>query len=598
MDIFDHLFDFFDHIFEFTLTHADHVLDYALRTEILSGLTILFLLILVLNRRKGHSFSDPELERIARELKKDRKVTVDFTLLAEKLWLAEDRERLYHLISELEKMREREAAEARDKTENESKPRSSEDTTSVSTDSAPPKAPAGTTPTEEGGLQNSEEGRRTPEKRPVGSDTPLEKERYLRERHERMAAFFDRYISPYSEKLKREGIYDAVLDVLAVLVEARDISSVAGTSLRDSSLGFNILRKVSLLEHSLNVAEIGFELCIKELPYSIETSPGKYLLIFLGHDLGKAFAGEHYFTADHPVLSARILSEIIPDSYPHKETIVAVVERHHLQQVSQPKSVLEYDLWLLQNADRMAREREISTADLSKVLRTSPRKPTPESSEDRTEGSSSTSFSPTASSMAPPPTGSSASSTQTTGESNRNLELENNFVFPKGITVEELLERLLPFVNHSVTEEDLQNPDLPLPPNTQVGNFLAVSQPDGIVYVRPDLIHEIFSRLIVDRNLVEENRGLVARMARDKNEALPHIAAWLMAKDVIVPGHVKPGYYGRWYAFKIGNSEYRALFTPLRASAFGVLPGRLEEKRLANPKTAKIHSFRKASKPK
>ena len=391
-----------------------------------------------------------------------------------------------------------------------------------------------------------------------------ELERAVSERNERIARFLAENIRPLRRTLNAEGIYETVLKLLAVLTEAGE--SVGTSRGSDGSVSYRILRHVSLLDHSINVAEIGLELTDREIPYVLETSPGKYLLIFLGHDVGKAFADENYATGDHPILSARVLSEMIPESYPHKQAILRAVEKHHLDSVRYPpQTPEEYDLYLLQTADRLAREREIASVDVRSMI------------EERTETIR-------------------GEEDHTTVPDSRSPDGEHDDRdFPRGVSVTDLLSEILPLVNRTVTAEDLNDPDLPLPPGTPTNSFVAVSQPNGVVYVRPDVLHETFTRLVLKRNLERENAHL---LAGDKNRAIQSLVKWLIEQDVLVPGQVKPGYIGRWYRFMIGNRESKAIFVPIRASAFGVLPGDLEKARRESPKASMVHSFERTAPPK
>ena len=55
----------------------------------------------------------------------------------------------------------------------------------------------------------------------------------------------------------------------------------------DSDYIYKLLKKVSLAQHSVDTARIGMEILKKEFPFYYDIAPDKYLVLFLGHDLGK-----------------------------------------------------------------------------------------------------------------------------------------------------------------------------------------------------------------------------------------------------------------------------------------------------------------------
>ena len=501
-------------------------------------------------RRKIPYYEDPFLDKVCRKLlngRSDKVIEIGLEELAEALWgqrqiVPPDQKVPLNIAPQAKKQTEKIQKFEIDQRENPEERVPSEKPEASQIEES-------TKDAEKKGEQERTVETPSEENSPIDRTTS-EMEKYLLDGPQPLSSFLRETILPLKEKLLKEGAYEAVLKVLFLLADTEDKSSVASAASRDTSIGYSILKNVSLLEHSINTALIGIELVKKEMPFVFDLLPGKYFLIFLGHDVGKSYLKEDYATGDHPILSARILAEIIPESYPHKHDILATVEKHHHENIKYPPlSVKEYDLYLLQTADRLAREKEISQTDVKKVLE------------------------------------SSSLNQQGTAE-----DFEG--ITPVGMEPGEILAKIAPLINRSLSEEELNNPDLPIPPDAPEGSFLAVSQPDGTVYVRPDAIYEAFLRVVKEKGLERENASIIAG---GKNNTLKQLVAWFMEKDILVPGHVKVGYFGRWYSFKIGNSEYRAIFTPIKATAFGYMPGDLEKIRKGNPRTAKIHSFRRTS---
>lgn len=409
---------------------------------------------------------------------------------------------------------------------------------------------------------------------------------YYRELSEKSKAFLNDVVLPICEALERDKSLESVLKVLVLLSKKGNIPSVIGEVSLKEPVQYRMLKKITLEEHSLNVATKGMKIVREELPYMLDISPGKYLLIFLGHDLGKIYAHEEgYVTGDHPVISAKILNEIIPDDLDWKASVLQIVKSHHMDGVPFEKDSPEaFDLEILKRADRLAREEEIRDFEAVYGDSTIGEKETEKSGEEERRPKEDTEIDETASRAVGVP------NTETVPLLSK--EISKEWFMPVGVTPAELFTCIRPWVNRVVTAEALSDPASPVPPDTPEGNFLAVSQPDGIVYVRPDLIYYGFMRVVSRKKKERENATLIAL---PKNEALKHIVAWLMKYGCVIPGHVKEGYIGRWYAFKLGDKEHTSLFTPIPAEAFGVLPSEFEKERKTAPKVCDVHGFKKVN---
>jgi len=402
--------------------------------------------------------------------------------------------------------------------------------------------------------------------------------------------FFEKDIVPLLPKLSENGTLEPIMKILVFLSEKGNIPSVVSPyEKKDREYTYALLKHISLAEHSINTARIGMEMLKKELPFLYEITPDKYLVLFLGHDLGKAFAGENYSTQDHPVISARVLAEIIPDDVAWKEAVIEAVKNHHLTGLNKmPQDSDKFDLWLLQTADRKAREKEIQKAvqstregkedgKLQSQLGTDSPKPQSQPEDQPTPQTQPQSHEKTVS----PPSSSVPDASMP----------DDGYIKPYGITPAELFKKILPLVIKLISAEDYKN--LPVPPETPEGNFVAESQPDGIVYIRPDVIYHAFLLLVKEKGLERENAAL---LAKPKNEALREIVYWLIENNCIAPKCVKPGYFGRWYAFELSGKEHKALFTPVLINVFGVLPGEIEKVRRQTPKVSEIKEFKKVNK--
>ena len=360
-------------------------------------------------------------------------------------------------------------------------------------------------------------------------------------KHEVTSAFFEKVVQPHLEYLQNGGTLNVVMRILMFLSTEGNIPYD-----RNTDSGYSC----TLVQHSVDTARIGMEILKKECPLFYDFFADKYLVLFLGHDLGKTASSEGYTAytpKDHPIFSGWILKSFIPKSVSWRNEVIKAVRNHHLSiDLRDHHSTTEkFDLWLLQTANREARE-----------------------SESRSSSADSALLNP----FIPETTWDSGPSTI------------------RGILLDEILEEILPLVNHIVSSSDPVFDSSAIPSDSPEGNFLAVSQPDGIVYVCPDVIYCAFLR-VVDKKAVQRENAAV--LAKPKNEALKDIVHWLAINDCIPFGHIRPGHYGRWYSFSFrpgSQRTYQSFFTPIIIQAFGVdvFVGDLEAKRREVAKIANL----------
>jgi len=486
-------------------------------------------------------------------------------------------------------------------------------------------------------------------------------------KNEVTSAFFEEVIRPFLPKLIQNDTLDIIMKILTFLSTEGDIPSVVSADRQNKDLGYTytFLKQVSLAQHSINTAKIGMDILRNEFLFYYDITPDKYLTLFLGHDLGKTAPSKNYSLQDHPILSAQILSSFIPDSVSWKEEALETVKNHHMSiKLDQPHETPEKsDLWLLQTADRKAREIEIQSvsAQIGNPTEswgvqpegwqtTGQDSPQPEAAQDNEtlqsgrqpadqrgvptpldasyphkhdespappagtnqvrpacqtgRGQAGGQAPPEIGGQAPPEVGGQAppevggqappetgrQAPPKTGEPAGTVPMPDSPLpgerpRPSGMLPAELLGKILPVINRLVSPDDTSNTGLPIPPETPHGNFLALSQPDGIAYVRPDVIYYAFLSVVNEKSLQRENAAI---LAKPKNEALKDIVHWLIDNNCLPPRHIKPGYYGRWYMLDLGGKSYKALFTPIIIHIFGVMPGELEAKRREIAKIANI----------
>ena len=408
-------------------------------------------------------------------------------------------------------------------------------------------------------------------------ELPAPVQEFYAHKTETTLAFFEEIVYPLLPRLQENETLELIMKILTFLATKGSVSSVVSDpqqhNAKDISYSYTLLKHVTLEQHSVTTAKIGMELLRKEFLFYFDVTPDKYLVIFLGHDLGKVVSlqnGASYTMHDHPILSARILDGLIPASVPWKQEALEAVKNHHLS--INPNEAHDSpeltDLWLLQTADRKARELEIQSAPPAEVLQDTESKPKDDQATQEEASAGTTVEHPTPPTSAPTP------------------ELPGDtLVAPSGILPAEVLDKILPVINRLITQEELKDSKLPIPPGTPEGNFLAVSQPDGIVYLRPDVIYHAFTMVVNEKAVQRDNAAI---LAKPKNEALKDIVTWLGRNKCLPPQHIKPGYYGRWYVIRLGTKDHKVFFTPIVIQAFGVMPSELESKRLEITKIANL----------
>ena len=179
--------------------------------------------------------------------------------------------------------------------------------------------------------------------------------------------FYEECVAPYEEIIKTAGIKDELNSILEYLDKYGDCSSVVTD--RDDEEGMDlevfadILRKVTLKEHSFNVARIA----LKKLPQyyqDYENLIPKVLLTALCHDLGKIpelRTNRTYAKGDHPIISVSKMRSFfegkeIPWMGKGEGSVEDVIKNHHRKTSDQFSA-------LLKEADARARELEIESAN-------------------------------------------------------------------------------------------------------------------------------------------------------------------------------------------------------------------------------------------
>lgn len=195
--------------------------------------------------------------------------------------------------------------------------------------------------------------------------------------------FYDNYIFPYIQFYSNNEI-TIILDLLKLLEEeASKIPSVAtiytndfdkknyNKSITTGGLSsYDILYKVNLYAHTLNVVKFIFEAIKKEHKDNYMFFISKVIIMALAHDIGKirniknvtdseSFEDVLYTQISHEKMSKLLLINMFPE-YEYLDEITNAIEEHHLPIKDEDKNKEENLLRvLLVNADHEARAYEI-----------------------------------------------------------------------------------------------------------------------------------------------------------------------------------------------------------------------------------------------
>ncbi|AEH45820.1 metal-dependent phosphohydrolase HD sub domain protein [Thermodesulfatator indicus DSM 15286] len=337
-----------------------------------------------------------------------------------------------------------------------------------------------------------------------------------------------RLLEEYRKDFERSGLSEAVDQVAELLIsEGARFPSVAGKDPADAlrpKNHFDLLAKVSLLEHSVNTAEKVLAVARRRMPDGWRASAPRLILCALAHDLGKlpSVSGEDYSTASHSLHSAALLGKLLRD-HPWREALTDIVKRHH-ERIDEKTPV---ELEILIRADKEAREEEA----------------------ERLAGEK---FSPP---VVRPETISGKPETRSIPDS---FPLER--VFAK-IPVNQVL------------------------PN---GSFVAFSQPDGIVYIQAESLHlaisETAREIGLDDSFYHSTEKPIKKSCLQSFYDEIRRRGW--AAEKLVSESFYGNFFWVWNPKK--NDYTRTFYIPVKADAFGIPIDELEKQRKSHPVIADL----------
>ena len=382
-------------------------------------------------------------------------------------------------------------------------------------------------------------------------------------RHDLLLEFYVRYLR--GRTWFKGRIKSVILEVLKILDEEGDVPSVVRAKRETYDLDENtytLLSRVSLLKHSINVAEEGMNSGVSGI-----LEP-QLVLACLSHDLGKIpkYFSEFYTLGDHPLISVMILENIHGfRELPFAEEVRQAVANHH--RAGRGK-LLE----LLKQADRKARRKEITemlqkkeqaVLEKIKLKETESKSEEIETKEEVKEKIREKNLKKEKEPVRREEEKRVSVSTfyQDTSEESTEEKVVYDYDL-SWLKVDEFLQELKKEINQVAG-----------------GKWIAFSMPDGVVYVHPAGLWAVLKRLALKEKVPE-----VVTCEGDrtlKRSILVSLINALRKEGCIADGLIQEGYFAAPFLVYREDEESptRVLYTPFKAEAFGVLPSELENQK-------------------
>jgi len=368
-----------------------------------------------------------------------------------------------------------------------------------------------------------------------------ETKNYSKWQNESIREFWKKEVLPFRRILESQSAFFPILKILTLLDRYGSCPSIVSAhedqEAKDLKNHWEILAKVTLVEHTLRVTYHMIQ--IYKSHYKDQILRGAYILSGLSHDIGKIPGLREkkvYALGDHPIISAEVLIEVAR-GIPYLEQVVHAVKSHHFPK---PQDELTQHL---QQSDKRAREEELMLFGREGVV-------FEEEVELEDTGTKVIPFPLTASSE--PKTSNKFIGKVTIPTSETQIPLWLSETLP------EILKRILPHINQP----------------TGFGRWKAISSPNGICYIDPELLLEKAREVMKEKKVTDIT--FMDDSLKEKAKIL--IADALRSRGWLGEG-VKEGYYGAYWNYELQGQVKQGYWTPIVAQAFGVMPHELEAKK-------------------
>jgi len=360
-------------------------------------------------------------------------------------------------------------------------------------------------------------------------------------RHEKIESFYRKYITPHKKVLQHAGYLKSIHTLLELLDQYGDCPSVVRLNndreYQETRNVYDLLAKISLLDHSLNVAERMIHNLKKAKTKDPDMLMGKILAAALGHDIGKIpelIETQKYSKGDHPYVSYLVMKRVIlTGDSPQQEEILNAIREHHYP-------VREGFTYELRKADQGAREMETEKLSLngeetSKLVRLIQEKKVAETeAPEKKRSSSPEKYAPEL------------------------LDLS-------WLDLDEFLSLVEATIN--CVEDTI--------------HYKAFSMKNGLVYLTLDLVSETMLELAKKHNHPEV---LVNADSKEKKRAIEYTVKTMLAQKGWIPSFIGKGYSGA--KFTVENTSGKksvGLYMPIHASAFPSALADLEKRKKKAP---------------
>ena len=360
--------------------------------------------------------------------------------------------------------------------------------------------------------------------------------------NQRIGLFYEKYILPIETVLISSGYQEKIVSILSLLDKFGNCPSVVqdNHSEKTDQNIYDILAKVTLADHSMNVAEKMIE-NIKSSVQDYEFMAGAALIAALAHDLGKApsLRGKKvYSKGDHPYVAYEFLKqEVLTDKFSGKDKILKAVRDHHFDHTD--KNSLSYKLC---EADHEAREQEVESFSL-----TNPK----------------------------------AKSASKTNEANNQKKIsrqpksKDKTARPKAVDLTWLdINKFLSLIEKEINLVDR-------------GYFRSFSMNNGLVYVMLQLVSDTVLSMAKENG---ENKLLVRGTGRNQRRNIEYSITSILRQKDLIPDFIAEGYPGAPFSLKNIHKKQilTGYYTPIKAEAFKTTLAELEKREKESKLLSKI----------
>ena len=354
------------------------------------------------------------------------------------------------------------------------------------------------------------------------------------------------FFEPYRDLWEESGLTEVLTKALRMLDAEGDAPSVAGDTYDNPEVRsqYDLLTRISLARHTYDVVRLAVQRLKRDLPEAWQRVLPKLVVACVFHDMGKlpSIRKQSYVTGKHPIDGANLADLLLREAeHPWREVIADLVRRHH----EKPGENASLEHKILVWADREARLEE--TTALAKEVQKNSTK------EERTT---------------PIPTVIVPKETVKKGK-------PETRPIPADFPLSEIFQKILERTNKLFKSRF----------------WVAFSQPDGVVYVYSETLHQAISDTA--KEIGYDDPFYHSTEESTKKSCLQSFYDEFRKRGWVPEKLVNKDYYGNffrlWNPLKSGFTC--TFYVPIKVSAFDVPLGKLERIRKEDPILSQIKIF-------